>query len=276
MANNYTIGKADKAEYSIYTTRFGFKAVDTNTVISNRFNYSVKNSKLGENVLNFGMDIMHTCTGCECKTKGKCYGTCGFFQMGSNMLRAAENYVFWKVNGSEGMKDALQYAIDNNPMCEMFRYFEIGDIPSLEFLSDVMVPIASMYPDIDFWTYTKKYDIVNKYVDMFGLDAIPENLVIIFSHWMNEDGSYFPMDNRYDFPTSEFIPIGKEEELLPHITHVCPCSDPTVIANCSTCEHPCRKLRHGESMALLEHSTKETAKRDKELKAAHKALKASR
>lgn len=261
--------------YSVYVTKYGYKAVDVNTVTTDRFNYSTGNSKLGENVLNYGMDIMHTCANCECKSKGKCYGTCGFFQFGSNLQRAAENYMFWFRNGYETTLETMQKMINDNPNCDRFRHFEIGDIPNRLYLENVMIPLAIQNPGIMFWTYTKKYEIVNKFVDECGIDAIPENLTIIFSHWMNEDGSYFPMNNRHDFPTSEFIPIGKEEELLPHITHVCPCSDPTVIANCSTCEHPCGKLQHGESMALLEHSTKETAKRDKAIKAAHKALKES-
>lgn len=272
----YTLGIVEEKEYTVYRTEYGFKAVDVNSVVTNRFNYSKGNSKLGEHVLNFGMDIMHTCARCECKTSGKCYGTCGLFQFGSNLQRAAENYMFWFVNGYEAMNVAIQDAIDNNTDCEKFRFFEIGDIPNREFLEKVMIQTAINNPNIKFWTYTKKYEIVNKFVDENGLDAIPENLAIIFSHWMNEDGSYFPMNNRHDFPTSEFIPVGKEEELLPHITHVCPCSNPDVIAHCETCEHPCHDLKHGESMALLEHSTKASAKRDKAIKAAHKAIKESK
>lgn len=272
----YTIGKVIEKEYTIYTTKYGYKAVDINSVITNRFNYSTGNSKLGKHVINFGMDIMSTCAACECKTKGVCYGTCGLFQFGSNMQRAAENFMFWFVNGNNATVEAIQDAIDNNTDCEKFRFFEIGDIPNETFLKDVMIPAAKDNKRIKFWTYTKKYNIVNGFVDKYGLSAIPKNLTIVFSHWMNKDGSYYPMNNPYCFPTSEFIPIGKEEELLPHITHVCPCSNPDVIAHCEDCEHPCHDLKHGESMALLEHSTKATAKRDRALKAAHKALEASR
>ena len=269
---NYKLGIIEEKEYTIYVNKYGYKSVDINSVVTNRFNYSTKNTKLGDNVINYGMDIMSTCANCECKTKGNCYGTCGFFQFGSNLKRAAENFMFWFVNGNEAMLEALQDAIDTNPNCEKFRHFEIGDIPNRAYLENVMIPLALNNPHIKFWTYTKKYSIVNGFVAEHGLEAIPKNLTIIFSHWMNEDGSYYPMNNCYCFPTSEFIPIGKEEELLPHITHVCPCSDPTVIAHCATCEHPCHDLKHGESMALLEHSTKASAKRDKALRIAHKAL----
>lgn len=268
----YTIAEVPEIEYKVYRTKYGFKAVDLNTVTANRFNYSVGNSKLGKHVLNYGVDIMHSCTACECKTEGTCYGTCGLFQFGSNLQRAAENFMFWFVNGPAAMLDAIQHAIDENPECKKFRHFEIGDIPNMRYLAEVMIPAARNNPDITFWTYTKKYEIVNKYVDENGLEAIPGNLTIVFSHWLNKDGSYFPMDNRHDFPTSEFIPYGKEAELLPSVTYVCPCSDPDVVAHCETCDHCCGNLQHGQSMALLEHSTKATAKRDKEIKKAHKAI----
>ena len=80
------------------------------------------------------------------------------------------------------------------------------------------------------------------------------------------------MDNPYNFPTSEFIPFGKEE-LAKNVTHICPCSDPNVLTTCNTCDHPCYELNFGESMALLEHSTKESKARDKEINAKHKELK---
>lgn len=270
-----TVSDITEQTYEVYITKYGFKAVDTDTVTTDRFNYSTGNSKLGEHVLNYGMDIMHTCANCECKSKGNCYGVHGLFQFGSNMQRAAENFMFWFTHGAEGMLEVMQRAIDANADCDKFRHFEIGDIPNRAYLESVMIPLAIQNPGVKFWTYTKKYEIVNKYVDECGLDAIPSNLTIVFSHWMNEDGSYFPMDNRHDFPTSEFIPMGKEAELLPGVTHVCPCSDPNTVAHCETCDHPCHSLKHGESMALLEHSTKATVKRDRELKKAHKALKAS-
>ena len=97
-------------------------------------------------------------------------------------------------------------------------------------------------------------------------------MVIIFSHWMNDDGSYYPMDNPHDLPTSEFIPYGRED-LKEKVTHVCPCSDPSVLATCETCDHPCYTLKKGEMMGLLEHSTKQTKQRDKEIRLAKEQLK---
>lgn len=129
---------------------------------------------------------------------------------------------------------------------------------------DCMVQVAKACPAVRFWTYTKKYEIVNKWIDKNG--PLPGNLTVIFSHWLNEDGSYFPMNNRHNLPTSEFIPYGKEE-LLKTVDHVCPCSDPDIFTTCATCPNPCYELKPGQSMALCGHSTKATKERDKWLKA---------
>jgi len=255
----------------------GFKFVSLDSVVSDKFNYSVGNSKLGQKkVLNYGLSIQHTCAGdAPCKQKGKCYGTGGCFQFGSNLQRVAENTAFVLVNRKhiENIVAVFQAMINENPKIKYFRHFEIGDIPYIEYIN-AMVQIAVENPDVTFWCYTKKYALVNAWIDQNGLDAMPSNLTIIFSHWRNDDGSYYPMDNRYDFPTSEYIPLG-QEHLTETVTHVCPCSDPNVLSNCVNCDKPCFELKHGESMALLEHSTVRTRERDRRVKAAHKALKKS-
>lgn len=234
------------------------------------FHAVIGNSKTGEEVGNYNLPIEYTCDHrCECYKEGLCYAENGCYQFTANQASYTENYLFYRVSTINTIANSITEFIHENGF-SLFRYFTCGDIPSEKFLR-IMIKVAIDNPSVKFLTYTKKYSIVNKFVDENGLDAIPENLTIVFSHWLNRDGTYFPMDNKYNFPTSEFIPYGKEE-LKNSVTHVCPCSDPTVKATCATCDHPCYKLRHGESMALLEHSTKETKQRDKEIREAHEKL----
>lgn len=229
------------------------------------------NSKTGSHVGNYNLPIEYTCNHqCECYKDGICYACGGCYNFTNNQADYTENYLFYKISTINAVAERISDFIRDNKF-SLFRYFTCGDIPSEKFLR-VMIKTAEDNPTVRFWAYTKKYHIVNTFVQENGLDAIPENLVIIFSHWMNKDGSYFPMNNPYDFPTSEFIPYGREE-LAETVTHICPCSDPTVKATCETCDHPCYKLNHGESMALLEHSTSETKQRDKEIRKAHEQLK---
>lgn len=232
-------------------------------------NVSEGNSKTGEKCVNFNFSIEYTCDhNCECYKKGLCYAESGCYLFACNQAKYSENINFYKAAGTEFFCKALQLAIDTFKY-NLFRFFTCGDIPNKQFV-DCMVKLAKDNPDIRFWSYTKKYNIVNSWIDENG--DLPENLVVIFSHWLNSDGTYFPMNNKHNLPTSEFIPFGKEH-LAETVTHICPCSDPSVIATCATCDHPCYKLNKGESMALLEHSTKATKERDKAIKAAKNSLK---
>lgn len=237
------------------------------SVTSNILNVSEGNSKTG-NAINFNLPIEYTCNHCcECYKNKVCYAENGCYSFSDNQAKYSENLRFFNSNSDEKFIQALQLAIDEIGY-SLFRYFTCGDIPNSRFFR-IMVKLAILNPEIKFWSYTKKYNIVNSWIDENG--KLPENLTIVFSHWLNNDGTYFPMDNKYNLPVSEFIPFGKEH-LKETVTHICPCSDPTKKATCETCDYPCYNLKSGESMALLEHSTKATKERDKAIKQAKERL----
>jgi len=260
-SNPYSIIKGHSINY-----------VDYNTVIP-EVNISLKNSKTG-NVLAFNLSPETSCDHrCECykgytdPDTGKniipCYACGGCYNFSSNQAIYAENLAFFLKHTSDEFIDEMVKRIKAHKLRKLFRWFTSGDILNKRFFR-CMIEIARRCPSVKFWTYTKKYGIVNAYVREYGLDAIPENFTIVFSHWLNNDGTYFPMDNPFAFPTSEFIPLGMEK-LAESATHICPCSDPDSLETCETCEHACHTLKHGESMALLEHSTERTKDRDKAL-----------
>lgn len=260
--------KQERAFFEMAVGQNGKKYCVSSSVSSDYFHVITEgNSKTGPAV-NVNFPIEYTCNHtCECYREGLCYASGGCYQYASNQAGYTENFNFYRASSFAEMLYAFQLVI-NNTEVKLWRYFTCGDIPDGRFF-DIMCSLARMNPTVKFWAYTKKYHIVNAWIQANG--AIPSNLKIIFSHWMNKDGSFFPMNNPYALPTSEFIPFGREE-LIATVTHVCPCSDPTVNATCATCDHPCYTLEHGQSMALLEHSTAETRKRDKEIKTAKKAL----
>lgn len=278
QATNYYSEKP----YNVMTDPFsGSKYVDVHSVRSDCLNVSDGNSKTGDGVGNYNLPIYGTCVcNCEChagyidengKHVSPCYACTGLYNMPDNQRKYAENLAYFNATDSEAFVNEMVSEILNNKW-ELYRYFTIGDIPNMRFF-ECMVEIARRLENVTrFWFYTKKYGIVNLWVQEHGLDAIPENLTVIFSHWRNHDGSFYPMSNPYNFPTSEFIPAGMENE-IDDTYHVCPCSDPTFTGTCKTCEKPCHELKHGEHMALKEHSTSATKQRDKEIHASQKALK---
>jgi hypothetical protein len=251
----------------------GGSFVTMNSVLNNVLNISEGNEKVG-NVICFNLPIEYTCTHCcECYKNKLCYAEGGCYSFSDNQAKYSENLVFFRNHTKEEFVQAVQFCIDSIGY-KLFRWFTCGDIVNRAFL-ECMVQIAKNNPGIEFWSYTKKYGICNSFISDNGgtiEKALPSNLVIIFSHWLNSDGTYFPMDNPYNFPTSEFIPIGKEQ-LAEKATFICPCSDPSVSVTCETCENKCYRLKPGQSQALLEHSTAATKDRDRQLKAAKKAVK---
>lgn len=272
-------GREEKSAYQTAKGNNGKNYVKKETVADCYLNIPDEgNSKTGKHVINLNFPIEYTCDHrCECYKEGICYAEGGCYLFSDNQRMYSENYNFYKNSTAEEFIAALQLAI-NKTRYKLFRYFTCGDIINYKFI-DCMVKLAENNPGIKFWTYTKKYTLVNIWIDshkeyhqnVIKTGRILPNLTIIFSHWLNSDGSYFQMDNKWDLPTSEFIPYGKEE-LAEKATFICPCSDPSVNVTCETCEYGCYNLCKGQSQALKEHSTKQTKQRDAEIKAAKKAL----
>lgn len=259
-----------KQEYTIKKGENGLNYINAFDVNAEMHVTKQGNSKTGKPVGSFNFPVEQTCNHkCECYKSKACYACGGFYQMPDNMRLYAENLRAFLTMDSESFCNEFCEKLAKNGN-KKFRYFTIGDIVNSRFF-ECMIENARRMPQVKFWSYTKKYNIVNNWVKANGIENFPRNLKIIFSHWMNENGSYFPMENPYHFPTSEFIPYGKEY-LADSVTHICPCSNPDIISTCDTCEKPCYELNFGESMALLEHSTTRTKARDKAVKAAHKAI----
>lgn len=251
--------------YTVVKGSNGYNAVDPKTVRNDRLNFSDGNEKVGR-VGCFNLPVAFSCVhDCECYLNGDCYACGGGYNFADNQAMYSENFAYIMSHSIGEFVDTVVDEIGYRGWA-LFRWFTCGDILSVS-MFDGMVQIAKRCPDVTFWFYTKKYRMVNAWVSAHGEEALPDNLTIIFSHWKNKDGSFYPMPNPYNFPTSEFIPMGCEDEVQ-YVTHVCPCSDPDVVSTCETCEHPCFKLKKGEKMALLEHSTKATKERDKALKEA--------
>lgn len=263
----------ERLAYIIGKGKNGKNYVVLSSVVDYILHISEGNSKTGEHCINFNLSIEYTCDhNAPCYKEGICYAEGGCYTFGENQCGYSENVKFYNNVPDSVFIQALQMAIDITGY-KLFRYFTCGDIPNERFI-DCMVKLARNNADVAFWTYTKKYAMINKYIAEHGgtrEKAFPENLVIIFSLWINDDGTSYPMENPYNLPVSVFVPLGKEN-IVKDVTYICPCSDPTVNATCETCKHPCHAMKCGETQALYEHSTKRTKERDKAIKSAKKAL----
>ena len=125
-------------------------------------------------------------------------------------------------------------------MSRFFRFHVSGDIPDDVYFAH-MIEVAERNSHCEILCFTKKYDIVNEYLEFGG--KLPKNLHIVFSGWVGLE-----MDNPYLLPeahvrykdgTTTAKPTAKE------------CG-----GNCTDClltEGGCWSLQSGEQVIFNEH-----------------------
>ena len=123
-----------------------------------------------------------------------------------------------------------------------FRYHVSGDIPSAEYFAN-MVRLAHLLPGVRFLAFTKRYDIVNQYIDIYG--ALPVNLHLIFSRW--DSAWNVSIKNPHNLPMSAVIFKNSSSNI--EYDKICG-------GNCTECACQgvgCWELKKGETIAFYEH-----------------------
>ena len=121
-----------------------------------------------------------TCTCREdapCKATG-CYCMKGTQSMTRVIAAYTRNLRLFNTD-KDDFWDQVKFKVKHRPF-PLFRFFDCGDIADYDFFLG-MVDLARTFPDIKFMSFTKKYEIVNKWIDKNG--NLPENLNIVFSAW---------------------------------------------------------------------------------------------
>ena len=121
-----------------------------------------------------------------------------------------------------------------------FRWHSSGDIPDEKYL-EMMVRVANALPGTKFLAFTKKFELVNAYLDTYH--SFPKNLRVVFSAW----GSFLPV-NPYRLPVA-YVRLKKENCDIPADAFACPnyCGE-CVMSGCS-----CWDLAEGQSVCFNEH-----------------------
>lgn len=191
------------------------------------------NDKMGL-IPSFSLPPVVTCSNCsECSKK--CYALRMAKRWKGVYSSWANNLEVWKEN-----PEAVKAAIINGAILSgFFRFFVGGDIPDSGFLR-MMCDVANVCKGTRFLTFTKKFDLVNEFLNAGG--KIPKNLKIIFSGW----GDSLRPANPHNLPESNVILKGKE---APKGAKICG-------GNCVECIHAgvaCWELKKGEKIYFNEH-----------------------
>ena len=171
---------------------------------TNKIHMTTKNKKTGPAIMDFAFPL------CTCRDDAPCKETCYANKKAQKIcvVQAAYYRNFRLVN--ENMQDVFEqiiFEIKHSGLGTV-RYFDSGDIINYEFLIGIM-DIAKKLPDVKFMAFTKKYELVNQYLDEGN--KIPDNFNIIFSAW----DKLWKFDNPYDLPVA-YVDF-KDKRLNPDI-----------------------------------------------------------
>jgi len=160
-------------------------------IISNR------NSKMGE-IASVSLLPFLTCP-------ARCSESCGPFCYAAKIANLRPNVLrSYAINTILARDLPYRYWNAVSEAVKMVRYFRFhvsGDILNQNYL-DYMVKCAKDNPHCDMLVFTKRYELINKYIRDVG--EIPMNLHILFSGWTN-----LVPDNPYHFPETNVIPHGE-------------------------------------------------------------------
>lgn len=204
----------------------------------NGVHISLTNSKLGKSIPSVNLPV-----GCTCRPDAPCYKDCyarkGFFAFPSNKALLAGNLAAWQ-NSPEEYKLAILAACAD---CSFFRWHSAGDIPDAAYL-EMMVEVALARPNVRFLCFTKKYELVNSYLNAGNF--LPANLAVVFSAWQG----YLP-PNPHDLPVAYVRMKGDTpgNALIPADAHECSGYCGACTATGCSCWH----LRRGESVVFDKH-----------------------
>ena len=137
--------------------------------------------------------------------------------------------------------EKIEYTLKMIPY-QCFRYHSSGDVVDTMYL-ELMCKTARKCKTTKFLCFTKKYELVNEYVE--SGKRIPSNLIIVFSCW----GSYIP-ENPYNFPTSHVrFKNGKDNEYIPENAVECT----GFCGECCNTDSSCWKMKKGSSVVFNQH-----------------------
>ena len=193
------------------------------------------NSKMGS-IPSVSLPAGLTCR-CDCECNKKCYA------MKLERLRKSVREAY-RSNYDLLQSDSDTYWREVEASVMMTRFFRFhvsGDIPSQEYLEH-MVSISERNPHCNILCFTKKYDIVNHYLESHG-GKLPNNLHMIFSGWRNLE-----MDNPFSLPEAHVI-YRDGSTTARQDAKICK-------GNCTECavtDSGCWDLQRGEQIAFKEH-----------------------
>ena len=191
------------------------------------------NIKMGA-IPSVSLPTIITCRQCDCQKK--CYAA-KIERLRPSVRKAYGKNLFILKDDPDAYWREVEAAI---MMSRFFRFHVSGDIPDISYLVR-MVGVASRQPHCQILCFTKKFELVNEFLDSGAV--LPENLHVIFSGWKGLD-----MVNPHKLPEAH---VKYKDGTTTARPDAIPCS-----GNCTDCARTdggCWTLQRGQQVVFNEH-----------------------
>lgn len=164
-------------------------------------------------------DIKGTCSGCCDGCKNACYALRDSKFHSNTIIPAnGKNTLFWRKYPDQYFQQIKNYLSNSHRKIKVFRYHSSGEIENYDYLLR-MVEVAKEIPSVHFYFYTKRFNLLEKYLKEYK--AFPDNLVCNVSVWHKNN-----LDYKLD-GLNQFIYDDGDEPELANIPHCRAVSKPT-------------------------------------------------
>ena len=198
---------------------------------------STTNSKLSGEIPSINLPAIKTCRA-DAPCKHLCYATKGNFTFPNVKESHIHNLACFVNDPKKYFDDIIKY-LNGLVSYRFFRYHSSGDIVNEEYFEG-MIRVAKKCKTTKFLCFTKKFEIINEYLDNGG--KIPSNLHIVFSAWDKD----FNVPNPHNLPVT-YVDFNNSElnPKIPELAIPCTGSCPECLA--------CWSLKKGQSVVFHQH-----------------------
>ena len=194
-------------------------------------------SKLGIGIGTVNLPAITTCRSDAPCRKG-CYACKGNFVY-SNVKSSLQKNLDAFVEDADRFFSILDNQLNMIPF-KFFRWHSSGDIVNERYLEG-MCWLARKHKNTQFLCFTKKYELVNEYLNNHKK---PKNLVLVLSNWGN-----WVCDNPHNLPTA-WVEFGVDsDQLIPENANICS----GFCGECVSTNACCFKFKKGDSVCFKKH-----------------------
>lgn len=176
-----------------------------------------------------------TCPNCDCKNG--CYA-CKMCMLYKTVMNSYAKNTRLAINYPARYFDSIRHQLNGINIYRLFRWHVSGDIINAAYFAG-MVDVANATLQTQFLAFTKRFDVVNSWLDANG--DLPRNFTVVFSAWDDD----FTVPNPHNLPVAYCRGKSFKCDNIPTTAHECD-------GDCANCQR-CFTLQKGESVVFNQH-----------------------